>query len=151
MLVWCCDASSTNPTLNWHKLNRRSCCSPSVHHTAAPGAQCRLQRILGLYCLLEENIVIFVWKVQIDLRQRWTLNFERREKDPRFAGHSPDSRTAINHQIHKLVPTLIFGNIHIGNGNFLLPWEQISTAGCRVAAITLKHYIESKQRCVRRE
>ena len=46
------------------------------------------------------------------------------EKDPRFE----DYRTAINHQIHKLVRTLIFGNIHIGNGNFLLPREQISTA-----------------------
>ena len=69
------------------------------------------------------------------------------EKDPKFAGHShsPDSRTAINHQIHKLVPTLIFGNIHIGNGNFLLPREQISTAGCRGAAITLKHYLEQRR------
>ena len=57
------------------------------------------------------------------------------EKDPRFE----DSRTAINHQIHKLVPTLIFGNIHIGNGNFLLPGSRsVLRDGCNYIETLLR-------------
>ena len=57
------------------------------------------------------------------------------EKDPRFE----DSRTAINHQIHKLVRTLIFGNIHIGNGNFLLPGSRsVLRGGCNYIETLLR-------------